>query len=717
MPVGGERSSGKQSLYISADGQRQLAQADVLTALGKLWLAGVTIDWNGFYARERRRRVSLPTYPFERQRYWIEPPRTRTLAALTARAFKGKMPDMADWFYRVTWEQSSLPAVTQQQTSEGPWLVFADTCGLGMQVVERLAQEGRTCICVQAGNQFAQVDEKHFIIRPQEPADYQSLCKALDLARQMPKTILHCWSLTQKVEASEDLRYFREIQERGFYSVLFLTRALGAQVYAEPLQMVVVSNYMQAVTECEVLCPEKATLLAACKVIPQENLNITCRSIDIAVPASRALKDTRLIERIIAECTALSNDLVVAYRGATRWIQTYQPMRLEAPGEDPPVLRQQGVYLITGGLGNVGLVLAEHLAKTVHARLVLVGRSGLPARHAWRQWLENHEATESTRRKIERIQALEELGAEVVVLQADIADERQMQAVMGQIEERFGVLHGVIHAAGISDEAAFRAVQDIGRKECEWHFQPKVYGTYALEHVLEGRALDFCVVFSSLAAVLGGLGFVGYTAANSFLDAFVAKHNQVATVSWISVNWDSWQVKTEAHGELGGTIAAFAMTPEEGVEAFTRLLASGATQIIQSTGDLQARIQQWINLEALQERGETARPDAWAASSARPNLPNAYVAPSGEYEQKIAEVWQQVLGIEQVGLYDNFFDLGGHSLMGTQLISRLRQSFQVNLPLATLFEAPTVAELALAIKMLLIEEIEKLDEEEVKSLL
>jgi len=406
----------------------------------------------------------------------------------------------------------------------------------------------------------------------------------------------------------------------------------------------------------------------------------------------------------------------VAYRGATRWIQTYQPARLEAPGTGTTTLRQQGVYLITGGLGGVGLVLAKHLAQTVQARLVLLGRSGLPARQTWSQWLESHEAGESTSHKIERIQALETLGAEVLVVQADVADSAQMQAALNQTYERFGALHGVIHAAGISNDAAFRAIQDIGRRECEWHFQPKVYGTYALEQALEGRELDFCVVFSSLSSVLGGLGFVGYTAANIFLDAFVSRHNQAAAIPWISVNWDSWLVKEDAHGTLGATIAAFTMMPEEGVEAFGRVLASGATHIINSTGDLQARIQQWVRLEVLQESNETERP-AMSSGTARPNLPNVYVAPSGEYEQKIAGIWQQVLGIEQVGLYDNFFDLGGHSLIGTQLISRLRHAFQINLPLTTLFEAPTVAELALAIKIMLIEEIDKLDEEEVKRLI
>lgn len=395
-------------------------------------------------------------------------------------------------------------------------------------------------------------------------------------------------------------------------------------------------------------------------------------------------------------------------------MERYQPVRLEAGLTDTAVLRQHGVYLITGGLGKVGLLLARYLAESVQARLVLLARSALPAREDWHEWLSHHPANEPTSQTIQQLLELEQLGSQVLVLSANVSSRQQMQAALEQTLAHFGDLHGVIHAAGISQEAAFRPVQESGRELCEWHFEPKVSGTYVLEEVLAGRRYDFCLLCSSLAAILGGLGFVGYTAANSFLDAYVLWHNQHSEVAWCSVNWDSWQVKENPHGVLGGTIAAYTMQPEEGVEAFGRVVASGMSRVINSTGDLQPRLQQWLHFQSWHESRETEHPPSTAT---RPNLSNPYVAPNDEHEQKIAEVWQQVLGIEQVGLYDNFFDLGGHSLIGTQLISRLRQIFQLNLPLAMLFEAPTVAELALAIKMLLIEEIDKLDEEEVKSLI
>src|SRR6266566_2898448 len=674
--------------------ERQSEQACLLTALGKLWLAGVTPDWQGFYAQQRRQRVPLPTYPFERQRYWIDPPRLQTVEKSAPRVHKGKKPDMADWFYLPAWEQGplSIDSSDDMRKLRSPYLVFLDSFGLGEQVVERLTQEGHTCISVQPGEQFTQRDEQHFTIGPQEPADYLALVDALRSAGLLPKAVLHLWSLSAPTETAAGADGFQAMQERGFYSLLFLAQALGAEARDEPIQVIVASNRVQQVTGQEDVWPEKATMLGACKVISQEYQDIQCRSVDLVMDEPAVSSQHAVLDHLLAECTVASTDPVVAYREARRWIQTYQPVRLEAPSAHTTALRQQGVYLITGGLGGVGLVLAEHLAQTVQARLVLLGRSGLPARQSWSQWLESHEATESTSRKIERIQALEALGAEVLVLQADVADQVQMERAINQAYERFGALHGVIHAAGISNEAAFRAIQDIGRRECEWHFQPKVYGTYALEQALEGRELDFCVVFSSLSSVLGGLGFVGYTAANIFLDAFVTRHNQAAAIPWISVNWDSWLVKEDPHGVLGGTIAVFTMTPAEGFEAFTRILASGNTHLTTSTGDLQARIQQWVRLEALQESNETEQ-SAASSGAGNPKFAAGVASSRGEYEQQISEIWQQVLGLPQVGLCDNFFDLGGNSLSALQVLAKLKKALHLQLPVVALFEAPTISAL------------------------
>ena len=183
------------------------------------------------------------------------------------------------------------------------------------------------------------------------------------------------------------MRPLRRAQETGFYSVLLLAQALGEQYRTEPLHVVVVSSNLHDVTGTEELCPEKATLLGCCKVLPQEYPNMTCRSLDVVLAAAGTRQLEQLAEQITAEISAHADEPVVAYRGPHRWVQTFVPIRLDSEPTRPALLRDRGVYLITGGLGGIGLLLAEYLARTVQAKLVLTSRTGLPPRAEWEQLL------------------------------------------------------------------------------------------------------------------------------------------------------------------------------------------------------------------------------------------------------------------------------------------------------------------------------------------
>ncbi|MGB8345252.1 MAG: SDR family oxidoreductase, partial [Ktedonobacteraceae bacterium] len=677
---------------------QQTEQAFLLMTIGKLWLAGSAIDWAAFSAREQRQRVSLPTYPFERQRYWIE--NTREKRPPVAQSKKAAI---ADWFYQPVWEQiAPLDVVSRgDRVAVSPNLVFLDETGIGEQIAARLERAGVVVIRARAADRFARQDEHYFTLRPHEPADYLKLLRALSEAELLPRSILHLWSLTAPKEMVTGSEGFHVVQERGFYSLLFLARALGTQVIAEPVKVLVVSNNMQAVTGQESLQPEKATLLGACTVISQEYPDIHCRGIDLVLPEPGSDGEQYIINALFAECVlspAEESLLHVAYRDGARWRQSYAPLHLDEIGA-ATYLRQRGVYLITGGLGEIGLVLADHLARSVQARLVLTSRSGLPPRDEWPTWLEHHEAESRLSCVIQQMQALESLGAEVLVVQADVADAAQMRTVIEQAVAQFGALHGVIHAAGITTASAFRPVASIGRQECEQHFQPKVYGLYALEQALANRDLDFCLLFSSISSILGGLSFAGYAAANCFMDAYAHWHNQTASTRWISVNWESWQIRPEQEqggglSKLGRTIADYAMNAQEGLEAFHRILANRQiTRMIVSTGDLQARIQQWVRLQAVTGSSQVEQVTIREAGAERAQGTLVPVMASGEMERVIAGIWRQALGVDQVGLYENFFDLGGNSLIGLQVLAQLKQVFHVQLPAVALFEAPTISAL------------------------
>jgi amino acid adenylation domain-containing protein/non-ribosomal peptide synthase protein (TIGR01720 family) len=681
--------------------EKQSDEAFLLASLGRIWLAGERIDWPLFHSGQRRRRVPLTTYPFERRRYWIEPQREIHQTNSRAAALS-KKPDVADWFYLPSWKRATFTRSLSNRNSaeaRSRFLVFVDECGFGLQIINSLRQQAEQLVSVKAGEGFDRIDESSYAINPEQQQDYERLIKELQAQDKLPDKIINFWGIMPNHQPGFNIETFNNYQSSGFFSLLYLTQALGKQNISLPLETLVITNSVYDVTGEERLDPRQAIMLGPCKVIPQEYPNITCRSIDIAVPETGILPHDKLVDLVVEEIVAGAPDRVVAYRGAHRWTQIFDPVRLDGDFDISTRLREGGVYVITGGLGNIGLLLAEYIARTMKAKLALIARSQIPEKQDWQQWLLGHDEDEQTSRKIRKLQSIEESGGEVLVLCADVADISKMREVLAQTRQRFGRIHGLIHAAGIVGDASMRAIQETSKIACEEQFRAKVYGLMVLDELLQAEDLDFYMALSSLSSVLGGLGFFAYTAANHFVDAFAHKRGQSGSVPWISVNWDGWRFsEDEIDDEATGTNRPdLAITSAEGVKAFERILSIGSVpQVVVSTGDLQARIDRWVNLEPVQARGEQITSHVLHA---RPSVQSRYVEPGDEIERAIVEIWQNLLGIEQVGVQDDFFELGGHSLLATQVISRLRETFKLEIPLRSMFENATVAGLADRIKL------------------
>jgi len=697
-----------EPVVLSSIRHPQEQQSDVaflLRTLGRLWLFGVQVNWSSFYANEQRHRIPLPTYPFERQRYWISPqaqPRNVPQVSLS------KKPDIADWFYLPFWKQSLPPKRLDQGDSaeqKSCMLVFVDECGLGSLLVQKLQQQDQEAIAVSVGSEFSKLSDRLYTLNPQQSNDYNALLNELFTLKKTPNKIIHFWSVTSHHRAESEIEWFDSTQYLGFYSLLFLTQALEKQNWTDELQITVISNNIQSVTTEELLCPEKATVLGPVKVIPQEYLNISCRSIDVALPCGGSWQEEKLVNDLLTELITNLEDLVIAYRGLNRWVQTFEPVQLEEAKGRTSLLRKGGVYLITEGLGNIGLKLAEYLAQTVQAKLVLIGHKGFPEKDEWSQWLVTHDDHDEVSRKIEKVQALEELKAEVLVLNVDVSDQEQMQRAIALVIERFDEIHGVIRAGQIVAENSQRAIQEISQPDCQCQFQQKVHGLLVLEKVLQGKALDFYLLISSLTSVLGGLGYVADSAAHLFMDAFAHKQNQTNPIPWISVNCDHWQLEEteERNTDHRTNLAELFITPKEGVKAFQHILTRDRIpQVVVSTEDLQARHNQLLRIKSLRniEQNTSRNLEELAPASLsqtlhpRPNFGNNYVAARTLVERTLADIWQEILGIEQIGIHDDFFELGGHSLLAVHLMAKIKKQLGYNIQMSALFQGATIAKLA-----------------------
>jgi acyl transferase domain-containing protein/acyl carrier protein len=662
-----------------------------LESLGRLWLSGVDIDWAALHSGDRPGRVHLPGYPFERQRYWVDD----TEPGPTAAPPIEKEADPADWFYFPSWEYAITPSrgpvgdAGEDEDGTGSWLLFDDGSPLGRAVLEDLQHTGGDVTVVRAASSFDARPDNSYTIEPGTRTHYESLVASLAAADRIPNRVLHLWGVgAPDVSSGYDLDRH---QQMGFYSVLHLSQALAGARIGSSVHIVAVSDNMHSVTGEEALCPAKATVLGVCRAVPQEYPNIVLRSVDIEIAAGRVRETSN---QLLAEFSDAELASTVAYRRGQRWVQIFEPVRLE-PADGPIVtLRWDGIYLITGGLGNVGLELAAEIANEAHPRLVLVSRSAIPREETWDTWIAEHAPDDETSHRIHRLRALQSAGAELLILSADVADEAQMKDVVEKTYARFGGLDGVVHAAGNVTARGFFGIDEASPEKCERQFQAKVRGLVALESALDGRTVDFVVLVSSISSVLAGIGYVAYAAANTFMDMFAQQHTESTGVPWVSINWDTWEFDEGAEPGAG----TLSIWPDEGRDAFARILSSAMVpQIVVSTGDLRRRRELWTNL-APDEAPRADGADQFGQLYSRPDLPTPYVAPRTPLEKSIADVWQQTLGVGGVGVIDNFFtDLGGSSLLATQLVARLRETLHADLPLRRLFDRPTIADLAEAL--------------------
>jgi acyl transferase domain-containing protein len=517
--------------------------ANLLHTLGRLWLAGAPVDWTKYYAHERRRRLSLPTYPFDRQRYWIEAASTaRHIPEVSqASALPPARHGMENWFYRPSWKQSMLPACKGflgQAQKKLCWLLFVDSEGVGEQVAHRLEQQGEEVITVVPGDHFESLSERAYVVEAAQRSDYVALFEALQTAGKAPDRIVHMWMASFADPARSELDHCEDILGLGFYSLLYTMQAIGNLGRSAPVKLWIISSGIFDVTGHETLHPVKATVLGLCKTIPLEYSNVFCQCIDTDSPRRALQQEARLVDRLVEEFYAESAEPVVAIRGRHRWMQFLESIQIGPALHEHMRFREGGVYLITGGLGGIGFVLAEFLARTAHAKLVLLDRMAIPGREDWQPWVMTHGDEDDVSRKIRKMESLEDLGSEVLYVHADVTSMEQMKDAMARVHARFGNIHGVIHTAGL---AGGGIIQLKSPETAGAVLAPKVKGTLILDEVLKGTPPELFVLFSSTYGIRSRLGQVDYSGANAFLDAFAHyKHSQNGKGT-VSIDWDGWQ--------------------------------------------------------------------------------------------------------------------------------------------------------------------------------
>ncbi|MBW4450083.1 MAG: SDR family NAD(P)-dependent oxidoreductase [Spirirestis rafaelensis WJT71-NPBG6] len=562
-----------------------------LECLRTLYVRGVEINWSGFDRDYVRRRMSLPTYPFQQESFWtpVETVATNDLFEQVVIEEKQQVEALAacspEWFYQWQWHPEQL--VTLQEIPPGAILILSDRQNLGKTLMGMFAAEKHTVYFVTPDLKFQKSSERNFTIDYANPDDYEKVLKAVQEDGLKVTAVIHLWNYSsvalKESDSNKNSAPLVEDQNlhEGVYSVLFLSQALLKVYPHHPIRLFLVTQNAYATRPGEAICGLHQSMAATlAQVLDEENPTIETQVVDVTSEISAPEKLANIIfQQLKAKPCA---EGIVALRNGQRLVRTLEKISLSSCPNNLRLLKSGETCLITGGTSAVGTEIALSLASQAPINLVLTGRHPLPPKEQW-----GNVADSATKQRIQAIAELERLGATVMYQTVDVNDVEGMQRLVSNIKARFGKLDAVIHAAGVSGTTFMLKTEE--PETFAKVLAPKVQGTIILDAVTQNEPLKFFIVLSSVAASKAkwGAGIGDYAVANTFLDSYAVYRSQRNTTGKsLAINYSLWRDRGMGAilGESASLIAKSKglnpLEPEQAVNAFLTAVSSDTPSVV-----------------------------------------------------------------------------------------------------------------------------------------
>lgn len=522
-------------------------------------------------------------------------------------------------------------------------------------------------ILVKPGDSYQELGHAIYCIAPNQLADYHQLLTTLAQQNRQPSFIVHLWSPTCFVNEPVALNTQLEF---SFYSIFHLSQALLAQKPTKTIRLLYL--HLEPANEIQ---PHYAALSGFAKTIRLENPKLVYQT--VSMPTT-----TDLVDIVATEFQQTADEVDIRYQDQQRWIKHLSELNEVFEQKNVTLLKENGVYLITGGAGGLGLIFAKYLAKHFKAKLILTGRSEL-----------NAEQTA-------KIQLLNKIGAEVIYQKADVSKPDEVSALIAQTKSRFNQINGIIHSAGVIKDAL---IPKKTPAEITAVLAPKVYGTIFLDEATQNEPLDFFVLFSSLAAVIGNACQCDYAYANSFMDNFVLwreglRLEQKRFGKTLSINWPLWQaggmsINEQATLWLEKNMGLVAMPTAAGLKAFEKTLISNYQGMAIIYGD-KAKIKKRFNIQA------SITPNPVTPLNNNVTLNQSVLASPLDLQKKVENdllaLCSELLKVKEPDLEieTEFGEYGVDSIMMMTMLNRIEAKYGESIEPNAIAEYPSIKRLA-----------------------